>query len=164
MAENTALKGVSELARGVEYTEPIKTSWRPPKLIISMPEKRHQRIWKKLHIDVEGIDPPPPIKAFKDMKFPKPILEALRKKGIEKPSPIQIQGIPTVLSGKLVELGFFCNISAFLLTLELSYFCYKKEFILRRFFIKLRYTFHISILYVPLKANSYLFEIISKDY
>ena len=107
MAENTALKGVSELAKGVEYTEPIKTSWRPPKLIISMPEKRHQRIWKKLHIDVEGIDPPPPIKAFKDMKFPKPILEALRKKGIEKPSPIQIQGIPTVLSGKLVELGFF---------------------------------------------------------
>ena len=53
VAENTALKGVSELARGVEYTEPIKTSWRPPRVILSLPEKRHLRIWKKFHIDVE---------------------------------------------------------------------------------------------------------------
>ena len=101
MAENTALKGVSELARGVEYTEPIKTSWRPPRLITSMPEKRHQRVWKKYHIDVEGLEPPPPIKMFKDMKYPKPIMEGLKSKGIKKPSPIQMQGMPTVLSGKI---------------------------------------------------------------
>jgi len=128
VAENTALKGVSELARGVEYTEPIKTSWRPPKLIISMPEKRHQRIWKKLHIDVEGIDPPPPIKAFKDMKFPKPILEALRKKGIEKPSPIQIQGIPTVLSGRdLIGIAYTGSGKTFVYLLPLIMFCLEQE-------------------------------------
>jgi superfamily II DNA/RNA helicase len=30
------------------------------------------------------------------MKFPKSILEALRKKDIKKPTPIQIQGLPVV--------------------------------------------------------------------
>ena len=34
--------------------------------------------------------------SFQDMKFPKPIISALKKKGIVKPSPIQIQGIPAV--------------------------------------------------------------------
>ena len=31
MTETTALKGVSELAKGVEYTDPIKTAWKPPR-------------------------------------------------------------------------------------------------------------------------------------
>jgi ATP-dependent RNA helicase DDX41 len=30
------------------------------------------------------------------MKFPKGILVGLQKKGIKQPSPIQIQGLPTV--------------------------------------------------------------------
>ena len=31
-----------------------------------------------------------------DMKFPKVILSSLKKKGIQKPTPIQIQGLPAV--------------------------------------------------------------------
>jgi len=128
VAENTALKGVSELARGVEYTEPIKTSWRPPRVILSLPEKRHLRIWKKFHIDVEGIDPPPPIKTFKDMKFPKPMLDALRKKGIEKPSPIQIQGLPTVLSGRdLIGIAYTGSGKTLVYVLPLIMFCLEQE-------------------------------------
>ncbi|CAF4740994.1 unnamed protein product, partial [Rotaria magnacalcarata] len=36
--------GVAELAKGIEYTEPIRTSWRPPKAILRLPEERHQHI------------------------------------------------------------------------------------------------------------------------
>ncbi len=71
VAESTALMGVSELARGVEYKDPIKTSWTPPRHISAMPQKRHERVWKKYQIDVDGTDPPPPLKSFEEMKFPK---------------------------------------------------------------------------------------------
>ena len=80
MAESTALMGVSELARGVEYKDPIKTSWRPPRYILAMPQRRHERVWKKYQIDVDGPDPPPPLKTFEDMKFPKVRERGARRK------------------------------------------------------------------------------------
>ena len=39
--------GVAELAQGVEYTDPIATSWRPPKRILAMKPSRHERVRKK---------------------------------------------------------------------------------------------------------------------
>lgn len=54
------------------------------------------RVRQRLHILVEGENIPPPIKKFKYMKFPRGILHGLKEKGIEQPTPIQIQGIPTV--------------------------------------------------------------------
>jgi hypothetical protein len=39
---------------------------------------------KKHHILVEGEDLPPPIKYFKEMKFPRTIIHALKHKGIVK--------------------------------------------------------------------------------
>lgn len=33
------------------------------------------------------------------MRFPKPILDYLRDKGIHKPTPIQIQGLPVAYVG-----------------------------------------------------------------
>lgn len=35
-----------------------------------MSEERHERVRKKYHILVEGDSIPPPIKSFKEMKFP----------------------------------------------------------------------------------------------
>lgn len=99
VAEKKALMGVAELAKGIQYEEPIKTSWKPPRYLLSMPEFKREEIRDKLKILVEGDDVPVPIKSFKEMKFPKPILSALEKKCIKKPTPIQVQGIPTVLSG-----------------------------------------------------------------
>jgi ATP-dependent RNA helicase DDX41 len=32
---------------------------------------------------------------MQDMKIPKPILDYLKTKGIKRPSPIQMQGLPT---------------------------------------------------------------------
>jgi len=39
--------------------------WRAPEHILQMPETRHQRVRKRLHILTEGDDIPPPIKTFK---------------------------------------------------------------------------------------------------
>jgi len=59
-------------------------------------EERHERVRKKYCILVEGDGIVPPLKNFEEMKFPKAIINGLHKKGIVTPSPIQIQGIPTV--------------------------------------------------------------------
>lgn len=41
------------------------------------------------------------------MKIPAPILSYLRSKGIKKPTPIQIQGIPTAFSGRdMIGIAF----------------------------------------------------------
>lgn len=45
-------------------------SWRAPRYILGMSEARHDRVRKKYHILVEGEGIPPPIKSFKEMKFP----------------------------------------------------------------------------------------------
>ncbi|VDI35024.1 ATP-dependent RNA helicase DDX41 [Mytilus galloprovincialis] len=96
VAENKALMGVAELAKGIQYEDPIKTGWTPPKYILHKSEHKHEELRKKHHILVEGEDLPPPIKSFKEMKFPRAILNAMKHKGITKPTPIQIQGIPAV--------------------------------------------------------------------
>lgn len=96
VAENKALMGVAELAKGIEYKDPIKTSWLPPRAVLALGEKRHERVRKKFGISVEGEDIPAPLRSFSEMKFHEGILDGLKKKGIKKPTPIQIQGIPAV--------------------------------------------------------------------
>lgn len=54
-------------------------------------------IRNELRILVEGEEIPAPLKSFKEMKFHKGILDGLKEKNIRKPTPIQVQGIPTVL-------------------------------------------------------------------
>ena len=70
--------------------------WRAPWYIRDLSEAQQQEIRDKNHILTEGDDLPPPIPHFADMKIPRPILDYLKKKGIRKPTPIQMQGIPTV--------------------------------------------------------------------
>lgn len=94
--ETRALMSVGELAKGVTYTDSLRTGWRPPRYIREAPETRSQRICKKWHILTEGEDVPPPIKTFREMKFPQALLESLKKKGITKPTAIQVQGLPTM--------------------------------------------------------------------
>lgn len=69
--------------------------WRPPRFIRDLSLEEHQEVRDKFHILTEGDDIPPPINNFTDMKIPRPILDYLKTKGIKKPTPIQIQGIPT---------------------------------------------------------------------
>lgn len=128
VAEKKALMAVSELAKGIEYHDPLKTGWHPPRYIMEMPEKRHVRVRRRLHILTEGEDVPPPIKTFKEMKFPKPILTALKKKNILKPTPIQIQGLPAVLMGRdMIGIAFTGSGKTIVFTLPIIMFCMEQE-------------------------------------
>ena len=60
-----------------------------------MTEDQLQEVRETNHIIAEGDEIPPPIDNFTDMKIPKPIIDYMKGNGIKKPTPIQIQGIPT---------------------------------------------------------------------
>nr|CAH7763661.1 unnamed protein product [Callosobruchus chinensis] len=120
--------GVSELAKGIQYSEPIKTSWRPPRFVLEMPPIRHEKLRTELRILVEGEDIPPPLKSFKEMKMHEGIIAALKEKHIKKPTPIQIQGIPTVLSGRdMIGIAFTGSGKTLVFVLPLVMFCLEQE-------------------------------------
>jgi len=128
VAENTALMGVSELATGIVYKDPIKTSWTPPRYILNMPQSRHTRVWKKYCVDIDGDNPPPPLKTFQDMKFHSSIISTLEKKEIRKPSPIQMAAIPSVLSGRdLIGIAYTGSGKTLVYVLPLIMFCLEQE-------------------------------------
>nr|XP_048716872.1 probable ATP-dependent RNA helicase DDX41 isoform X2 [Caretta caretta] len=128
VAEGRALMSVKEMAKGITYDDPIKTSWKAPHYILGMSEARHDRVRRKYHILVEGEGIPPPIKSFKEMKFPAAILRGLKKKGIQQPTPIQIQGIPTILSGRdMIGIAFTGSGKTLVFTLPVIMFCLEQE-------------------------------------
>lgn len=87
-------------SQGVVYTQSVETGWKAPLRLRRMSEEEHQAVRDKYHIIVEGHNLQPPILAFSDMKFPAPILAALEAKGIKRPTPIQVQGLPVILAGR----------------------------------------------------------------
>lgn len=54
----------------------------------------------KLRIDCHGEDLPPPVTSFKAMRLPRATIKCLKKEKIKAPTPIQIQGLPVILSGR----------------------------------------------------------------
>eukprot|EP00977_Amphora_coffeiformis_P012120 scaffold2992_cov214-Amphora_coffeaeformis.AAC.2 len=102
-----ALKNAKQVASGISYTQPMPSTWRAPRFILQQGEESWQKIRKDWHIDVEGSNIPPPITRFADMKFPLPIIKILEEKGITRPTPIQMQGIPIAISGRdMVGIAF----------------------------------------------------------
>ncbi|KAK6937269.1 DEAD/DEAH box helicase domain [Dillenia turbinata] len=55
---------------------------------------------KSLAIRVSGFDVPRPIKTFEDCGFSTQLMNAIAKQGYEKPTSIQCQALPIVLSGR----------------------------------------------------------------
>ncbi|KAJ7568282.1 hypothetical protein O6H91_01G025800 [Diphasiastrum complanatum] len=107
LSERKTLMSVRELAKGIQYTEPMKTGWKPPSHVRHMSENECEEIRKQWHILVEGEEVPPPIKNFKDMRFPEPIVKKLKSKGITRPTPIQVQGLPAILAGRdMIGIAF----------------------------------------------------------
>ena len=105
--QTNALQAASELAHGVSYKEPMPSSWTVPRYILEQGEAAWQKIRKEWHMEVEGETVPPPMKRFVDMKLPPPVLKVLNKKGIKKPTPIQMQGLPVALAGRdMVGIAF----------------------------------------------------------
>lgn len=128
VAEKKALMGVAELAKGIQYEDPIKTSWKPPRYVLEQPAFVHEGLRHKLKILAEGENIPPPLKTFRDMKFPKPILLGLDRRGIKKPTPIQVQGIPTILSGRdLIGIAFTGSGKTLVFVLPIIMFSLEQE-------------------------------------
>uniref|UniRef100_A0A6B2L0B7 RNA helicase n=1 Tax=Arcella intermedia TaxID=1963864 RepID=A0A6B2L0B7_9EUKA len=94
------LQTVADRAQGVTYSDSLVTTWVPPAWATSRTAKENNKIRKKYNITVKGEDVPPPLESFEAMKFPRPVLTTLNKKNIVIPSPIQIQGLPIILSGR----------------------------------------------------------------
>ena len=104
---SNALTNARDEASGLTYTESMKTSWTAPKAIMALGEDAQQAVRDKWHILVEGDAIPPPIRSFRAMKLPQPLLDALKKKNINRPTPIQMQGLPVALSGRdMVGVAF----------------------------------------------------------
>jgi len=105
--QTNALQAASELAKGVTYTKPLPSTWTAPRAILKQGKEAWEQIRKEWHMEVEGEDIPPPMKRFIDMKFPKPILDALAKKNMRRPTPIQMQGLTVALAGRdMIGIAF----------------------------------------------------------
>jgi ATP-dependent RNA helicase DDX41 len=107
ISKRTALRPVAELATGTRYTEPIQTTWRAPRYLLKAPEEHHAAVREQNHILVKGENIPPACITFAEMKFPKPIMRELKRRGIKVPTPIQMQGLPVALSGRdMIGISF----------------------------------------------------------
>ncbi|KAL1298054.1 hypothetical protein AAHE18_18G003900 [Arachis hypogaea] len=100
LPDRKTLLSVRELAKGITYSEPLPTGWKPPLRLRTMPKRETDLIRKQWHIIVDGEDVPCPVKNFKDMRFPDPILNKLRAKGILQPTFRDMIGIAFTGSGK----------------------------------------------------------------
>jgi len=128
IAEKKVLMAVGEIAKGIVYTDSIKTGWRPPRYFQCYSPEKFQKLRRKWHILVEGEDIPPPIRTFKEMKFPRAVLNTLKSKGITHPTPIQVQGIPTVLSGRdMIGIAFTGSGKTLVFTLPIIMFSMEQE-------------------------------------
>ncbi|GAA5903744.1 uncharacterized protein JCM6883_005100 [Sporobolomyces salmoneus] len=127
-ASRKALAGAEEVAKGIVYTERMKSTWRAPHYITRRSEEENDAIREKFHIITSGDDVPPPIPNFRDMKLPKPLLDYLKKKKIEAPTPIQLQGIPVAFSGRdMIGIAFTGSGKTLAFSLPLLMFAMEEE-------------------------------------
>ncbi|KEG03739.1 RNA helicase, putative [Plasmodium vinckei vinckei] len=127
-ALNAPLQSVKERAKGIVYKDSFKTIWTLPSKYKKMSKEYVDKIRKIFYIDVSGNDVPPPIKNFKDMKFPKAILKGLKKKKINKPTQIQMQGLPSILIGRdIIGIAFTGSGKTIVFVLPLIMTCLEAE-------------------------------------
>eukprot|EP01053_Blabericola_migrator_P000323 Blabericola_migrator_1__322@NODE_1082_length_5496_cov_1003_158224_g741_i0_p1_GENE_NODE_1082_length_5496_cov_1003_158224_g741_i0NODE_1082_length_5496_cov_1003_158224_g741_i0_p1_ORF_typecomplete_len636_score97_40DEAD/PF00270_29/4_7e45DEAD/PF00270_29/9_8e02Helicase_C/PF00271_31/1_2e28ResIII/PF04851_15/1_1e10ERCC3_RAD25_C/PF16203_5/3e07UTP25/PF06862_12/8_4e02UTP25/PF06862_12/0_0014Helicase_C_4/PF13871_6/0_003AAA_22/PF13401_6/0_0092SecA_DEAD/PF07517_14/7_4e02SecA_DEAD/PF07517_14/0_012AAA_19/PF13245_6 len=104
---STPLLSVKERAAGITYDDPIQTTWTLPKKYKELTEDQVDRIRERYWIDVQGEDIPPPILKFEHMKLPRAIHRVLKQLEILRPTQIQMQGLPCVLSGRdMIGIAF----------------------------------------------------------
>ena len=127
-AKAGGLASAKELATGVRYTESLRTDWRPFARHRAMTPARAAELRKQWHIVVEGEDVPPPLGSFRDMRLPPAILAALQAKGILRPTPIQVQGVPVALCGRdMIGIAFTGSGKTLSFSLPLVMRCLQEE-------------------------------------
>eukprot|EP01012_Entosiphon_sulcatum_P040260 TRINITY_DN5390_c0_g1_i2.p1 TRINITY_DN5390_c0_g1~~TRINITY_DN5390_c0_g1_i2.p1 ORF type:complete len:603 (-),score=148.04 TRINITY_DN5390_c0_g1_i2:59-1867(-) len=128
VSESKPLMGVQEIAKGVRYTEAMRTSWSLPAGFRDITPEEASAMRKRFHILVEGDEPPPPILTFRDAKFPAPLVAALERKRIKKPTPIQLQGLPVVLLGRdMIGIAFTGSGKTLVFLLPMLMFALEQE-------------------------------------
>jgi len=86
------------------------------------------QVRRKNHILAEGEDLMPPICSFREMKFPPQMIDCLHTRGIIKPTAIQMQGLPAVLSGRdMIGIAFTGSGKTLVFALPLIMFCLEQE-------------------------------------
>ncbi|GJN06681.1 hypothetical protein PR202_ga24437 [Eleusine coracana subsp. coracana] len=107
LSERKPLMSVRDIARGIVYSDPVETGWKPPLRLRRMPRAKADALRRRWHILIDGDDVPPPVRDFRDLRLPEPVLRALRDRGISQPTPIQVQGLPVALSGRdMIGIAF----------------------------------------------------------
>eukprot|EP01028_Stygiella_incarcerata_P007983 TRINITY_DN334_c0_g1_i4.p1 TRINITY_DN334_c0_g1~~TRINITY_DN334_c0_g1_i4.p1 ORF type:complete len:694 (-),score=254.21 TRINITY_DN334_c0_g1_i4:888-2969(-) len=101
MADFVPLLPAEELAKDIHYDDIIRTGWTVPSTLAPfLTPERVDSIRKTFHIHVEGLNIPPPLESFRMMRIPRCLLDAFKAKGIQKPTPIQMQAIPVLFDGR----------------------------------------------------------------
>ncbi|KAE9593774.1 hypothetical protein Lal_00036439 [Lupinus albus] len=84
----------------IDYEPFNKDFYEDSPSILGMSEQDVNEYRKSLAIRVSGFVVPKPLKTFDDCGFSTQIMSAIRKQGYEKPTSIQCQALPVVLSGR----------------------------------------------------------------
>ncbi|ONL97297.1 DEAD-box ATP-dependent RNA helicase 24 [Zea mays] len=84
----------------IEYDAFTKDFYEEKPSISGMSDQEVTDYMKSLSIRVSGFDVPRPIKNFEDCGFHVPLMNAIAKQAYEKPTTIQCQALPIVLSGR----------------------------------------------------------------
>lgn len=84
----------------IDYEPFTKDFYEETPSISGMSEQDVLEYRKSLAIRVSGFDVPKPVKTFEDCGFASQIMSAIKKQGYEKPTSIQCQALPVVLSGR----------------------------------------------------------------
>ena len=108
-SQTSALTSHTEKATGVVYDNPMPPigNWRPPSKERNMSIKEGDAMREQFQILLDGEHAPPPMDNFRQMRFPNALLNALEEKGIRRPTPIQMQGLPCALAGRdMIGIAF----------------------------------------------------------
>ncbi|CAN6469038.1 unnamed protein product [Victoria cruziana] len=84
----------------IEYEPFNKDFYEEKESIAGMSEQEVAAYRQSSAIRVSGFDVSRPIKQFDDCGFSPPLMNAIAKHGYQKPTPIQCQALPIVLSGR----------------------------------------------------------------
>ncbi|RIB23466.1 hypothetical protein C2G38_2242683 [Gigaspora rosea] len=112
VAQKNHLASDRELAKGIIYTNLSRLCiWRSPRHILEAHQREHNAIRQSYHILVDGYE------------FPPAILKCLKSKGINRHTPIQVQGLPVVLFGlDMIGIAFTGSVKTLAFSLTLIIF------------------------------------------
>ncbi len=126
--QQKALMSAKEHASGVAYTKPLLTDWRPTKALASLSKTEADVLRAQHKVEVEGESIPVPCPRFADMRLPPAVMDMLKAKGILRPTPIQVQGLPVALSGRdLIGVAFTGSGKTLVFTLPLMILALQEE-------------------------------------